>query len=113
MLLPHSFRHFDQMFLAPGATSTGIPPRFAFPAALGDLIATVLSLVSILAIATGHRSGRILVWVLNAEGSLDLLATLILTAIYDASLYMGAAYWVPSFWVPALWMTHYITFVIL
>jgi len=85
VLLPHSFRHFDQMFLAPGPTSTGIPPQFAFPAALGDLITAVLALVSILAVATGHRSGRILVWVLNAEGSLDLIVTLILTAIYDAS----------------------------
>ena len=73
------------MFLAPGATYTGIPPQFAFPAAPGDLIAAVLALASIVAVATGHRSGRILVWVLNAEGSLDLIATLILAAIYDAS----------------------------
>ena len=35
------------MFLSPGATGGEIPPQFAYPAALGDLIAAVLALVAI------------------------------------------------------------------
>jgi hypothetical protein len=35
------------MFLAPGATYTGIPPQFAYPAAFGDLLAALLALAVI------------------------------------------------------------------
>lgn len=113
VLLLHSFRHLGLMFLAPGATYVGIPPQFAYPAAFGDLLAAILALVSIPAVATGHRSGRLLVWAFNVEGSLDLIAAITLATLYGASPYMGAAYWIPAFWVPALLVTHYITFVLL
>jgi hypothetical protein len=113
VLLLHSFRHLGLMFLAPGATHAGIPPQFAYPAAFGDLLAAILALVSIPAVTKGHRGGRLLVWVFNVEGSLDLIAAITLATIYGASPYMGAAYWIPAFWVPALLVTHYITFVIL
>ena len=33
ILLLHAFRHLGLMFLTPGATYAGIPPRFAYPAA--------------------------------------------------------------------------------
>jgi hypothetical protein len=32
ILLLHSFRHLGLMFLAPGATYSGIPRQFAYPA---------------------------------------------------------------------------------
>ena len=113
ILLFHSFRHLGLMFLAPGATYPGIPPQFAYPAAFGDLLAAILALVSIPAVAEGLRSARILVWVFNVEGLLDLLAAIVLATVYGASAYMGPAYWIPAFWVPALLVTHYITFIIL
>ena len=113
ILLLHSFRHLGLMFLAPGATYAGIPPQFAYPAALGDLLAAILALASIPAVAKGLRSARILVWIFNVVGSLDLLAAITLATIYGASTYMGPAYWIPAFWVPALLVTHYITFIIL
>jgi hypothetical protein len=113
ILLLHSFRHLGLMFLAPGATYAGIPPQFAYPAAFGDLLAAILALASILAVAKNLRSARILVWIFNVTGSLDLLAAIALATIYGASPYMGPAYWIPAFWVPALLVTHYITFMIL
>ena len=113
VLLLHSFRHLGLMFLAPGATYAGIPPQFAYPAAFGDLVAAILALISIPAVATGHRSGRLLVWAFNVEGSLDLINAILLATISDASPYMGPAYWIPAFWVPSLLVTHYVTFVIL
>jgi hypothetical protein len=113
ILLLHSFRHLGLMFLAPGATYAGIPPQFAYPAALGDLLAAILALASIPSVAKNLRSARILVWIFNVEGSLDLLAAIALATIYGASAYMGPAYWIPAFWVPALLVTHYITFIIL
>jgi hypothetical protein len=113
ILLLHSFRHLGLMFLAPGATYDGIPPQFAYPAAFGDLFAALLALASILAVAKDLRSSRLLVWVFNVEGSVDLIAAIALATIYGAAAYMGPAYWIPAFWVPALLVTHYITFVIL
>src|SRR5262249_23551091 len=105
--------HLGLMFLAPGATYAGIPPQFARPAAFGDLLAAVLALVAIPAVARRAGGGRLLVWLFNIEGTVDLIVAITLATIYGASPYMGAAYWIPAFWVPALLVTHYITFVVL
>ena len=113
ILLLHSFRHLGLMFLAPGATYPGIPAQFAYPAAFGDLVAAVLALLAIPAVATQARRARLLVWLFNIEGTVDLLAAIVLATVYDASAHMGAAYWIPAFWVPALLVTHYVTFIFL
>ena len=111
ILLLHSFRHLGLMFLAPGATYPGIPSRFAYPAALGDLLAALLAVAAIPAVA--KDGGRLLVWIFNLEGTVDLVAAIALATIYGASAFMGPAYWIPAFWVPALLVTHYITFIVL
>jgi hypothetical protein len=113
ILLLHAFRHLGLMFLAPGATYPGIPAAFAYPTALGDLLAAVLALVAIPAVAAGARGARALVWLFNVEGALDLLLAIVLATIHDAPPHMGPAYWIPAFWVPALLVTHYLTFVVL
>lgn len=113
ILLLHAFRHLGMMFLAPGATYAGIPPQFAYPAAFGDLLAALLALSAILALVRTVRSGRLLVWIFNVEGTVDLIAAIVLATKYGAPPYMGPAYWIPAFWVPALLVTHYITFVVL
>jgi len=101
------------MFLAPGATYAGIPMAFAYPAALGDLIAALLALAAIPAVALNWKTARLLVWIFTVEGTLDLFAAITLATIHGADAFMGPAYWIPAFWVPALLVTHYITFVIL
>ena len=111
ILLLHSFRHLGLMFLTPGATYVGIPSQFAYPAAYGDLLAALLALAAIPPVMNG--SGRLLVWVFNVEGMVDLIVAIVLATIYDASPFMGPAYWIPAFWVPALLVTHSIVFVIL
>src|SRR5262249_50554651 len=113
ILLLHALRHLGLMFLAPGATYAGIPPQFAYPAAYGDLLAALLALAAIPAVVTNARGARLLVWLFNLEGTVDLIDAIALATIYNASPYMGAAYWIPAFWVPTLLVTHYITFVIL
>jgi hypothetical protein len=113
ILLLHSFRHLGLMFLAPGATYAGIPMAFAYPAALGDLVAALLALAAIAALTLNWGSARLLVWIFSVEGTLDLVAAIALATLYGAHVFMGAAYWIPAFWVPALLVTHYITFLIL
>jgi hypothetical protein len=90
-----------------------MPPQFAQPAAVGDLLTALLAFLSVPAVARDWRSGRPLVWVFNIVGRLDLLLAITLATVYKAPVYMGPAYWIPAFWVPALLVTHYITFIVL
>jgi len=113
ILLLHSFRHLGLMFLAPGATYAGIPAAFAYPAAYGDLLAAVLAVAAIPAVAAQRPIARLLVWLFNVEGTLDLVDAIILATLSGAAPYMGPAYWIPAFWVPALLVTHYLTFLVL
>ena len=76
ILLLHSLRHLGLMFLAPGAVYPGLPSEFAYPAAFGDLVAAVLALVAIPAVAMNWKSARVLVWIFNIEGTLDLIVPL-------------------------------------
>jgi hypothetical protein len=113
ILLLHSFRHLGLMFLARGATYAGMPAHFAYPAALGDLLAAVLAVLSLRAVVQDLPAARVLVWTFNVEGSLDLITATVLATVYGAEAYMGPAYWIPAFWVPALLVTHYVTFIAL
>ena len=113
ILLLHSLRHLGLMFLTSGATYPGIPPQFTHPAAYGDLVTAVLAMIAIPAVATQARSAKLLVWVFNLAGSLDLIDAITLATVYDAAPFMGPAYWIPAFWVPALLVTHYLTFLVL
>jgi hypothetical protein len=113
ILLLHAMRHLGMMFLAPGATYAGLPAPFAYPAALGDLLAAALAAAAIVPVAKNLASARPLVWIFNVVGTLDLVAAISLAAFYDAARHMGPAYWIPAFWVPALLVTHYLTFVVL
>jgi hypothetical protein len=113
ILLLHSFRHLGLMFIAPGVTDPGIPTQFAYPAALGDLLAAVLAFAALVAVVRNHPAQRALLWVFNVEGTLDLLLAIVTATAFGAAPYMGAAYWIPAFWVPALLVTHYIVFLVL
>jgi len=113
ILLLHSLRHLGLMFLAPGATNPGIPLQFVYPAAFGDFIAALLALVAIPAVIRGARIARLLVWIFNVWGTVDLADAIVLATTSGAPPFMGPAYWIPAFWVPALLVTHYITYVVL
>lgn len=113
ILLLHSLRHLGLMFLTRGAVYPGMPPQFAYPAALGDLLTALLAFISIPAVLKGGSAGRTLVWIFNIVGTLDLATAITLATIYNAADSMGAAYWIPAFWVPGLLVTHYVTFLIL
>jgi hypothetical protein len=90
-----------------------MPAEFAYPGALGDLVAAVLALSAIPAVVTNARHAKALVWVFNVWGTLDLALATGLATTYDAAPHMGAAYWIPAFWVPALLVTHYLAFAVL
>src|SRR5437879_3286612 len=113
ILLLHSLRHLGLMFLTRGATYPGLPPQFAYPAALGDLLTAALALLALYLVSRNSTSARSLVWVFNIFGIIDLLVAITLATVYNAPSFMGPAYWIPAFWVPSLLVTHYVTFLIL
>jgi hypothetical protein len=106
-------RHLGLMFLTRGATYTGMPLRFAYPAAIGDFITAVLAFIAIPVTVKNLPGWRFLIWVFNIVGSIDLITAITLATVYGAPGYMGAAYWIPAFWVPALLVTHYVVFIFL
>jgi hypothetical protein len=77
----------------------GLPSKFSYPAAFGDF---GLRFWRWLRFLQRWKSSRLLVWIFNVEGTVDLTA-ITLATIYSAAPYMGAAYWIPAFWVPARW----------
>jgi hypothetical protein len=113
LLLLHTFRHIGLMFLASGALTHELPEPFAYPAALGDLAASVLAFAALLALRLKWRSAILLVWIFNVEGTVDLVYAVSQGALNQAAGGMGAAYWIPAILVPALLVTHYMIFVLL
>src|SRR5438034_2562552 len=69
ILLLHSLRHLGLMFLTRGATYPGLPPQFAYPAALGDLLTAALALVAIFLVSRNSAGAPPLVWAFNIFGT--------------------------------------------
>ena len=106
LLLLHGFRYIGLMFLVPGATAAPLDPRFALPAAWGDLIAALLALAAIAALRAGARGAAIIAWVFNIWGFVDLLNAVVRGLIFTQDGNLGATYWIPATIVPLLLVTH-------
>ncbi len=113
LLLFHSFRFIGLAFLITGVTSEPLDPRFAEPAAYGDLLAAVLALVAILALRKAWRLAIVLVWVFNVEGALDLINAVARGLRYTQDGDLGATYFIPAVIVPALLVSHALIFILL
>lgn len=113
ILLLHSMRHLGMMFLTPGATYPGLSMHFAYPAAFGDLVAATLAFTAIPFVIRGSSFAKLVVWIFNVFGTIDLFLAITLATMFNAQILMGPSYWIPAFWVPALLVTHYITFLLL
>ena len=113
ILLFHCTRFIGLAFLIPGVTSQPLDPRFANPAAYGDLLAALLAFLGILALRQGWRAAIPLVWAFNVEGTLDLLNALTQGLRYTEDGGLGATYFIPAIVVPALLVTHVMVFIIL
>ncbi len=113
LLFIHCFRYVGMAFLIAGVTSVAMDPRFANPAAYGDLLAAVLAILSIIALRRGWAIAIPLVLIFNIEGSLDLLNALFQGGRYHTSGEFGATYFIPVVIVPALLVIHYLIFVVL
>jgi hypothetical protein len=110
VLLLHAFRFIGLMFLIPGVTTEPLDPRFAWPAAYGDLVAAVLAFAALGALAAGRRVGLAAVWVFNAWGLADLVNAVARGIRFVPDGDFGAAFWIPMVIVPLLVVTHVYVF---
>lgn len=108
LLVPHTFRFVGLGFLVPGVVSPSLPAAFAFPAAIGDLIAAALAVISILGLTARASWAIPSVWAFSIWGAVDLLF-----AIYQGEIgvridpgSLGAAFFIPTVVVPPLLVLH-------
>ncbi len=110
ILLFHGTRYMGLAFLIPGVTAEPLDPRFADPAAYGDLLAAILALVALLALRSNWPIAIPMVWIFNVVGTLDLFNAVFQGLRYTSDGQLGAAYFIPAVVVPALLVTHAIVF---
>ena len=103
LLLFHSSRFIGLAFLIPGVTAQELDPRFANPAAYGDLLAALLALLALLALRRGWRTAVPLVWVFNLEGTLDLLNAVTQGLRYTEDGPSGLPTSFQRWWYPLSW----------
>ena len=113
ILLFHSFRYIGLAFLILGVTAEVLDARFSDPAAYGDLLASILALLSIMALRLRWSVATMLVWIFNIEGTLDLLNAVFQGFRYIPAGHFGATFFIPAVIVPALLVTHCLLFVLL
>src|SRR5262244_3015027 len=63
LTVSHTFRFIGLSFLIPGVVSSSLPLGFSFPAAYGDLFASILAVLAIWSLSARVRSAISLVWV--------------------------------------------------
>ena len=106
LLVLHTFRYIGLMFLIPGVTAEPLDPRFASPAAYGDLIAALLALAALSILHFHRAAGFVAVWVFNIWGLADLLNAVARGLLFTPDGALGAAFWIPALIVPLLLVTH-------
>jgi hypothetical protein len=112
LVMLHAFRFVGLAFLVPGVVAPDLPTMFARAAGYGDLVASILALLT-LATLRG-KPGIAFAWIFNLWGTFDLF-----DAFYQANAsglaagQFGATFFIPTFVVPLLLVTHGLVFRIL
>lgn len=110
ILLVHALRYVGLMFLIPGVTADPLDPRFAAPAAYGDLVASLLAFAALAALHARRPVALSAVWIFNAWGLADLINAVARGITYTPDGALGAAFWIPAVIVPPLVVSHVYVF---
>lgn len=111
----HTYRFIGLSFLLPGVVNEELSPKFAGPAAYGDLIAAILAVIAVLMLHEHIPGALLLTWIFNIWGAGDLI-----NAMFQGVRHvgvgpkgpgaLGAAFFIPTVIVPALLVTHGLIF---
>ena len=111
LLLLHGFRFIGLMFLVPGVTAEALDPRFAWPAAYGDLLTACLAFFALFALRGGRSLALGSVAVFNVVGFADLINAVARGVAFTPDGALGSTFWIPMVIVPLLLVTHVYIFV--
>ena len=107
----HALRPIGATVLVASVAGTALPRDFAEAVAYGDLITSVLAVLTLIALRGRFGFAMVLVWVTNVVGLADLANALVGGVRYDiARLGMGSFWYVVTILVPILWITHALAF---
>lgn len=106
LILPHCFRYVGLAFLITGVTAEPLDPRFAVPAAWGDLLAAALAFVAIVALRRGWSAAPGAAWLFNLVGAADLVNAVTRGLLFTTDAHLGATYFIPAVIVPMLLVSH-------
>jgi len=110
----HAFRPIGATVLVASVAGTALPRDFADAVAYGDLVTSVLAVVTLLALRARLSFATLLVWLTNIVGVADLANALVGGLRYNvAALGMGSFWYVVTFLVPMLWIAHVLAFALL
>jgi hypothetical protein len=111
LAVPQAFRFVGLSFLVDGVVSPSLPEGFAAPAAYGDLITAILAITAMPALDRRWSWATIVVWLMNAWGTADLLFATYRGALVGLRPEMlGAAFFIPTAFVPLLLAAHVLSF---
>ncbi|HEX9494166.1 MAG TPA: hypothetical protein VGA38_00215 [Candidatus Limnocylindria bacterium] len=110
----HALRPIGATVLVTSVAGTAVPADFAAAVAYGDLLTTVLAVITLVALRARWSVAIGLVWLTNIVGTVDLLNALIGGLRADvATLGLGSFWFVVTILVPILWVAHGLAFVLL
>jgi hypothetical protein len=111
LVVPHAFRFVGLSFLVEGVVAPSLPRGFAVPAAYGDLGATLLAMLAMVALDRRWSWAIAVVWLLNLWGAADLLLAFVNGPRVGLTPSMlGAAFFIPTALVPGLLTAHALSF---
>jgi hypothetical protein len=110
----HALRPIGATVLVTSVAGTALPQDFRDQVAYGDLLTSVLAIITLIALRARVDYAIALVWTTNVVGTLDLVNALAGGVRYDiAHLGMGSFWYVVTILVPILWITHLLAFSLL
>jgi hypothetical protein len=110
----HALRPIGATVLVASVAGTALPQDFRDQVAYGDLLTSVLAIITLIALRARVDYAIALVWITNVVGTLDLVNALAGGVRYDiARLGMGSFWYVVTILVPILWIAHALAFSLL
>jgi hypothetical protein len=110
----HALRPIGATVLVASVAGTALPRSFAEAVAYGDLITSLLAVITLIALRARWSFAIALVWITNVVGTVDLVNALIGGVGNDiARLGMGSFWYVVTILVPILWIAHALAFALL
>ena len=110
----HALRPIGATVLVASVAGTARPRSFAEAVAYGDLLTSLLAVITLIALRARWSIGFALVWITNVVGTLDLVNALVGGVSNDiARLGMGSFWYVVTSLVPILWIAHALAFALL